>query len=83
MSDRRPTIWEQAQRKGYSRRDFLRFCSWLAAAAGIPTSAMGQVVRAMDSKPRPPVVWRLASFGDSYRNCRSAPGSLGKEAHNP
>ena len=57
MSDRRLTIWEQAQRKGYSRRDFLRFCSWMAAAAGIPTSAIGQVVRAMDTKPRLPVVW--------------------------
>ena len=57
MSDRPLTIWEQAQQKGYSRREFLQFCSWMAAAAGIPASAIGQVVRAMDSKPRPPVVW--------------------------
>ena len=57
MSDRPLTIWEQAQLKGYSRRDFLQFCSWLAAAAGIPASAIGQVVQAMDTKPRPPVVW--------------------------
>ena len=57
MSDRPLTIWEQAQQKGYSRRDFLQFCAWMAAAAGIPASAVGKVVRAMDTKPRPPVVW--------------------------
>ena len=57
MSDRPLTIWEQAQQKGYSRRDFLQFCAWMAAAAGIPASAVGEVVRAMDTKPRPPVVW--------------------------
>jgi hydrogenase small subunit len=57
MSDTPLTIWESAQLHGYSRRDFLRFCSWLAAAAGIEASGIGQVVKAMDTKPRLPVVW--------------------------
>ena len=57
MSDRPLTVWEQARLKGYSRRDFLKFCSWLAVSAGIPASAIGEVVRAMDTKSRPPVVW--------------------------
>ena len=34
------TIWEQAQMQGYSRRDFLQFCSWIAAAAGIEASGV-------------------------------------------
>ncbi len=51
------TIWEQAQARGYSRRDFVQFCSWMAAAAGIPTSGLTQVVEALDTKPRIPVVW--------------------------
>ena len=51
------TIWEQAQMQGYSRRDFLQFCSWIAAAAGIHASGVPQVVEALDSKPRPTVVW--------------------------
>jgi hydrogenase small subunit len=51
------TIWEQAQMQGYSRRDFIQFCSWLAAAAGIEASGVGQVVHALETKPRLPVVW--------------------------
>jgi hydrogenase small subunit len=51
------TIWEQARLRGYSRRDFLRFCSWLAAAAGIEASGVGKLVHAMDTKPRLPVLW--------------------------
>ncbi|MBP1678897.1 MAG: hydrogenase small subunit [Bacteroidetes bacterium] len=51
------TIWEQARLRGYSRRDFLRFCSWLAAAAGIEVSGVGKLVHAMDTKPRLPVLW--------------------------
>ncbi|MFI5181000.1 MAG: hydrogenase small subunit [Thermoanaerobaculia bacterium] len=57
MSDRRLTIWEQARLSGYSRRDFVQFCGWMAAAAGIEHSALGAVVKAMDTKPRLPVVW--------------------------
>jgi hydrogenase small subunit len=43
--------------QGYSRRDFLQFCSWLAAAAGIQASGLPQVVHALQTKPRLPVVW--------------------------
>lgn len=57
MSDRPLTVWELTQQQGYSRRDFLRMCSWLAATAGIPATALGQVVRALETKPRPPVIW--------------------------
>ena len=32
MSRSRLTIWEHAQSQGYSRRDFMQFCTWLAAA---------------------------------------------------
>ena len=51
------TIWEHARLQGHSRRDFLKFCAWLTAAAGIDSSAMGDVVDAFENKPRPPVVW--------------------------
>jgi len=51
------TIWEQAQMQGYSRRDFLQFCSWMAAAAGIHASGVPQVVEALETKARLPVVW--------------------------
>src|SRR3990172_12604165 len=51
------TLWEQMQLQGYSRRDFVKFCSWIAAASGIHASALNKVVYALETKPRPPVVW--------------------------
>lgn len=54
---KRLTIWEQAQAHGHSRRDFLQFCAWLAAAAGIESSKVGAIVHALETKPRIPVIW--------------------------
>ena len=57
MSETPLTIWEHAQLQGYSRRDFIKFCGWIAAAAGIQSTSMAQVVKSLDTKPRLPVVW--------------------------
>jgi hydrogenase small subunit len=45
------TIWEHARLQGHSRRDFLKFCAWLTAAAGMESSAIAQVVKALETKP--------------------------------
>ncbi|GBD90732.1 uptake hydrogenase small subunit precursor [bacterium BMS3Abin04] len=52
-----PTIYEQIRTSGYSRRDFLKFCAWVTAFMGIEASGIGNVVRAMETKHRLPVVW--------------------------
>ena len=57
MDKKPPTIWERARMEGHSRRDFIKFCTWLAAAAGIEGAGLARVVQAMDTKPRMPVVW--------------------------
>ncbi len=57
MSGKPLSIWEQARMRGYSRRDFLQFCGWIAAAAGIQSTGLSEVVKALDTKPRLPVVW--------------------------
>lgn len=57
MADSGPPIWQVMQSKGYSRREFMRFCSFAAAAAGIHASGLTSVVRAFEKKGRPPVVW--------------------------
>jgi hydrogenase small subunit len=57
MTHRPQTLWEVAMERGYSRREFLEFCGWIAAAAGIPSTALPQVIAALDTKPRLPVVW--------------------------
>ena len=53
----RPTIWESAQAKGVSRRDFLAACAWMTAMLGLPVSAVAQVTKALETKPRLPVLW--------------------------
>ncbi len=55
--DKSPTIYEQIRMNGYSRRDFLKFCAWMTAFMGIEASGVGKVVKAMETKPRLPVVW--------------------------
>src|SRR5260370_20680681 len=51
------TIWQSMQQKGYSRRDFLQFCTAAAAIAGIERSGVAQVVSAFEKKEKPAVVW--------------------------
>lgn len=56
MNEKR-SIWSHAQEKGYSRRDFMKFCGWVGAATGIASTQLGKVVYALENKPRPPVIW--------------------------
>jgi hydrogenase small subunit len=43
--------------KGYSRRDFLKFCSFAATAVGLGAAGVSRVIAAFEGKPRPPVIW--------------------------
>jgi len=52
-----PTYYEEVQRKGYSRRDFVRFVSMMTAFIGLEESSIGQVTHALETKPRLPVIW--------------------------
>jgi len=56
-NDSRPTIWEHAQSRGISRREFLGVCTTMAAMLGLPASAVSEVVKALETKPRIPVIW--------------------------
>ncbi len=51
------TVYEHAMMKGYSRRDFIRMCTWLGALMGVEASGVGRIVKAMEVKRRIPVVW--------------------------
>lgn len=57
MEQKPLTIYENMQIQGYSRRDFLKFASWMAAFIGVEASGLGSIVKAMETKPRLPVVW--------------------------
>jgi hydrogenase small subunit len=57
MEDKRPTLYEELKAKGYSRRDFLKFCGMMGAALGLETTMVGQIAKALETKPRLPVIW--------------------------
>lgn len=52
-----PTYYQEIRRKGYSRREFIQFTGIMAAFIGIENSAIGQVAKAMATKPRIPIIW--------------------------
>ncbi len=57
MSAEQSSVWKHAQGRGCSRRDFLQFCGWAAGVAGVGAAGLDRVVRALETKPRLPVVW--------------------------
>ena len=52
-----PTIWEEIRARGVSRRDFIKFCTWMSAYLGLESSGVADVVKALEKKRRLPVVW--------------------------
>jgi hydrogenase small subunit len=42
---------------GVTRRDFMKFCTAVAATMGLPIAAVPQIAEAVTSPKRPPVIW--------------------------
>jgi hydrogenase small subunit len=57
LPKRQPTYYEEVERKGYSRRDFMKFCSMMAAYLGLESSGIAQVAKALETSTRLPVIW--------------------------
>jgi len=53
----RPTYYEELRQKGYSRRDFMKFCTVMAAYLGLESSGAAQISKALMATPRVPVIW--------------------------
>ena len=56
-STQRKTYYEELIEKGYSRRDFMKFCTLFAAYMGLQSSGVAQVADALKKTPRVPVIW--------------------------
>lgn len=54
---KRPTYYEELKEKGYSRRDFMKFCTMMAAYLGLESTGVAQIAKALESSPRLPVIW--------------------------
>jgi len=51
------TIYDQIVARGVSRREFLNFCAWMGACIGLQASGVAQVIQALETKKRIPVIW--------------------------
>ncbi len=57
MENNRPTVYEECLRKGITRRDFLKFCTAMAAWMGLQSTGAAQIARALETRSRLPVIW--------------------------
>lgn len=69
------TVYETALDQGVSRRDFLKMCTALAATMGLDFSQSENVVAAMETKPRVPVIWL------QFQDCTGCSESFIRSAH--
>ena len=61
---------ERLEKRGVSRRDFLKFCGIVSATMGLGPSFVPKIAEALTSPQRPPVVWL------SFAECTGCPESL-------
>ena len=57
MENKRPSVYEECLQKGISRRDFMKFCTTVAALLGVKASGAEEIAHALQTKPRIPVIW--------------------------
>lgn len=57
MDNQEKTLYEEVRAKGYSRRDFMKFCGSMAALLGIQSSGIAQIAKALETNPRIPILW--------------------------
>jgi hydrogenase small subunit len=69
------TLWEIARSRGYSRRDFLKFCGYLSAALGLEAGQAKAFAKTLETKPRPPVLWF------HFQECTCCSESFIKSSH--
>ena len=56
MKENQKTILQEALDRGFSRRDFMKMCTALAATLGLSHAKTNEVVHAMETKERVPVI---------------------------
>ncbi len=51
------SIWSHLETRGVTRRDFLKFCSMMAAVLSLPPAFATRIAEALEKAQRPDVVW--------------------------
>lgn len=50
-------LFDGLSRRGVSRRDFMKFCTAMAATLALPSSFVSQIAEALEKKQKPYLVW--------------------------
>jgi hydrogenase small subunit len=75
LLDKDDQVKAASQRFGMSRREFLQFCSAMAATLGLPAGAEAAVAKAVAAKQRPSVIWL------HFQECTGCTESLLRAEH--
>lgn len=73
--NKRETYLQSVLKQGYSRRDFMKFATYMAAYMGLETSVVGQVAKQLERTPRIPVIW------EHYQECTCCSESFIRSDH--
>lgn len=67
------SLYKSLTRRGVSRRDFIKFCTAMAATLALPSSFIPKIAEALEKKQKPYVVWLELSdcAGDSESMLRA------------
>ncbi|NCP22168.1 MAG: [Ni/Fe] hydrogenase small subunit [Flavobacteriales bacterium CG_4_8_14_3_um_filter_35_10] len=73
--EKRNTYYESIIKQGYSRRDFMKFTTYMAAFMGLENSMVGQIAKSLETTPRLPVIW------EHYQECTCCSESFIRSDH--
>jgi hydrogenase small subunit len=74
-NEKRKTYYESIIQQGYSRRDFLKFSTYMAAFMGLESTMVGQIAQSLEKSPRLPVIW------EHYQECTCCSESFIRSDH--
>jgi len=74
-NEKRNTYYESIIKQGYSRRDFMKFSTYMAAFMGLESSMVGQIAQSLEKTPRLPVIW------EHYQECTCCSESFIRSNH--
>lgn len=69
------TYYESIIKQGYSRRDFMKFTTYMAAFMGLESTMAGQIAQSLEKTPRMPVIW------EHYQECTCCSESFIRSDH--
>ena len=75
IKEKTPITATESRLNGVSRRDFLKFCTGMAATLGLPLSFADVIANTIEGAKRPPVIWL------HFQECTGCTESLLRATH--